>query len=134
MMKRLRQQGEVYARVLNRKAGELAALPGDVFHPASRGKVSRPCEHGLRVIDRDDRARPARGLERQISFAAAQVGNVECRQQVTERPGPRGPAATGNELTAVAVRFEVLLAQPEHFLEAGLVGLDALVVGRRREL
>ena len=86
------------------------------------------------MIDRNDRARPPRGLEGQISLAAAQVGDIERRQQVTERAGPRGPAATGNELTAVAVRFEVLLAQPEHFLEAGLVGLDALVVGRRREL
>src|SRR2546426_6229040 len=133
-MKRLRQQREVHARVLNRKTGELAALPGDVFHPAPRGKIPRPCEHGLRMIDRNDRARPARGLEGQISLAAAQVGDIERRQQMTERAGPRGPAATGNELTAVAVCVEVLLAEPEHFLEAGLVGLGALVVGLGPEL
>ena len=91
-------------------------------------------EHLVRAIDADDRARPARRLEREVALAAADVGDVERRQQVAERARPGRPAAARHQLPRVAVGLEVLLAEPQHFLQPGLVLAHRLVVGRGGEL
>src|SRR5919106_4308631 len=102
-MKRLREQREVHAPVVNRQIRELTGFPGDVLHPAPRGQLPRPREHGLRVIDRNHRSRPASGLEGEIPLTAAEIRDIERREEMTECAGPRSPAAAGHELTAVAV-------------------------------
>ena len=58
-------------------------------------------EHVRRMIDGDDAAGPARGFDREVAFAAAEIRDVERRQQQPERPRPRRPAATRHELTAL---------------------------------
>ena len=48
---------------------------------------------------------------------------------MAEGPGPGGPAAARHQLSRVAVRFEVFLAQAEHFLKARLIFPDCAVPG-----
>ena len=113
-MQRLRQQRDVDRRVRDRQPLELAALPGDVADLAARRELA--CRARARPRDRStaiDAPRPARGLDRQIALAAAEIGDVDGRQQQAERARPRRPAPARHELTALvagAVLREVLLA------------------------
>ena len=54
------------------------------------------------AIDRGDVARPARGFDGEVALAAADVGDVERRQQMPERARPGRPAAARHQLPAVA--------------------------------
>ena len=90
-------------------------------------------------IDGNHPRRPARRFDRQITFPAAEIGDVERRQQLTERPRPGRPAPPRHELPRIArigaaVRVEVLLAQPQHFLQARLVGANDRIARRLVEL
>ncbi len=135
VMQRLRQQGDVDRLVLDRQLVELAAFPDDVRDAAPAGKPSGAVEHDRRSIDGNHPRCPARRFDRQIAFTAPEVGDLERRQQQTERARPRRPAPAGHELTGVArigaaVGVEVLLAQPQHFLQPRLVRADDRI-GRR---
>src|SRR6185295_3138250 len=71
----------------------------------------------------------ARRFDRQVPFAAAEVGDFERRQELTECTRPGGPAASRHQLARIprvgaAMRVEVLLAKPQDLLEACLVGAD----------
>ena len=90
-------------------------------------------------IDGDDVRRPARRLDRQVALAAAEVGDLDRRQQQSERARPGRPAAAGHQLARVAgvgarVGVEVLLAQPQHFLQPRFIGAHRRIGGRRLEL
>ena len=138
-MQRLRQQRNVDAGVPNRQLLELAAFPDHVRHVPTLCEPPRAPEHDVRSIHGDDPRGPARRLDREIALAAAEIGDLERRQQQTQRPRPRRPAAAGHELPRVArigaaVRLEVLFAQPEHLLEARFVGAHGRIGRRLPEL
>ena len=58
-----------------------------------------------------------------MAVAAADVGDVERRQEVAEGARPGRPAAAGHELAGIgAVRLEVLAALPQHLLQPRIVG------------
>ncbi len=104
-----------------------------------RASAWRASSTDLGSIDGDDARRPARGFDGQVAFAAAQVGDLHRRQQQAERARPGGPAAARHQLPRVArvragVRVEVLLPQPQHFLQPRLVGPHRGIAGRRLEL
>ena len=80
-------------RSAQRQLLEVAALPGHVADPAPLGQLAGPRQHRRRAIHADHLAGPARRLEGQVAFAAADVGDVERRQQVAERSRPGRPAA-----------------------------------------
>ena len=106
--------------------------------PARRARCARSSTD-VRAIDGNDPRRPARRLDRQVPFAAAEIGDRQRRQQQAERARPGRPAAARHELPRVArvgaaVRLEVLLAQPQHFLQPRLVGPHRRVAGGRVEL
>ena len=94
MVQRLRQQRDIHRRVVERQLFELAALPRDVRRRAGAppSALAR-AEHVRRAIDGGDVPRPVRRLDREIALAAADVGDVERRQQMPERARPRRPAA-----------------------------------------
>ena len=81
-----------------------------------------------------ERACPTAGLHGQVALATTEIGHCNGRQQVSERPSPRRPAASRHELPLIGVRIgvrvEVLLSETPHFFQAGIVG--APEVGRRR--
>ena len=74
---------------------------------AARASARARFEHVGRAIDGDHPRRPAARLDRQIAFAAAEIGDVERRQQVAERARPRGPAPARHELPLARVRAGV---------------------------
>ena len=92
-----------------------------------------------RARRRTDRRRspasPSGRLDRQVAFAAAEVGDAQRRQQSARaratRPPSSGPArAAARRRVRPAVRLEVLLPQPPHFLPAA-PRRPATGVGRR---
>ena len=138
VVQRLRQQHDVEAAVGERQLLDVAALPGHVADPAPLGELARPRQHCRRAVHADHLAGPARRLEGQVAFAAADVGDVERRQQVAEGPRPGGPAAAGHELAPIprvgaGMRVEVLAAETADFLDAGIVGAGLGGAGRSGE-
>ena len=101
-MQRLRQQRDVDRRVPDRQLLELAALPDRRSTRGGAARAPRALEHDVRAIDGDDARRPARRFDRQVAFAAAEIGDLERRQQQAERARPRGPAPARHELPRVA--------------------------------
>jgi hypothetical protein len=80
---------------------ELAALPLDVRHrPPLRGRAWRAfaASDGLGAIDGDHALREPARFDRQVAFAAAEIGDLERRQQVPERARPRRPAPARDDL------------------------------------
>ena len=75
----------------------------------------------------------SRGFDGQVTVAAAEIGDVTLRQQVSQRSRPRRPAPAGHELPAVSVRRKALLAKPQNFLQPRLVGARGLVGTGRGE-
>ncbi len=92
----------------------------------ARGQGAPAVEHLARSIDGDHAPGPARRLERQVPLAAAEVGDVERRQQQSERASPCRPAPAGHELPPVVPRLpvprEALLPHPPHFRQPRIVG------------
>ncbi len=101
------------------RIGSFSSSPRFQMTFETRRRRARPrarLQHDLGPVDRDDARRPPRRLHRQVAFAAAEVGDLERRQQQAERARPGRPAPPGHELPRVArvgsgVRLEVLLAQ-----------------------
>ena len=81
------------AVVLDRQLLELAALPDDVRDAAPPREAAGAFEHDLGPIDGDHPRRPARRLDRQIAFAAAEIGDLERRQQHARAPATRPPSS-----------------------------------------
>ena len=79
-------------------------------------------------------ASPVGHLQGEIPLAAADVGDIERRQQVAERRAPTPPSCARAPAGAVAVRVEALLPVPQHFLEPRFVFADHAVAGRGGEL
>src|SRR5262249_57206059 len=64
-------------------------------------------------------------LDREVAFAAAEVGDLERGEEMTEGARPAGPAPARHDLPPLgrgAVLVEVLLAHAPHFLEPRGVG------------
>ena len=104
VMQRLRQQRDVDDRH-RRAAASRARRVFQVMFVDACGARRAPWRGRARRRERStaiDLARPARGLDREIAFAAAEVGDVERRQQQAERARPGRPAAAGHQLAAVA--------------------------------
>jgi hypothetical protein len=118
----LRQHGQVHGRVGQWEVLDFAAFPGDVRRPPASCEIARPAQDLGRAIDRNHALGPAGDLDGQISLAAAEVGDGQRRKEHAHCSRPGGPAPPRHELTALGpVRVEVLLAQPQHFLQPCLV-------------
>ena len=96
------------------------ARPSPARAPSSERSTAMTCLPSVRLRSSDN---PRRN----------QVGHRHGRQQQTQGARPSGPAASRHQLARVvrAVGVEVLLAQPQHFLEPRVVGGDR-AIGRRR--
>src|SRR5688572_28531388 len=134
VMERLREQGDVDRCIPQRQPRQVALLPFDVAYVPPRGKRFRALQHIVGPVDPGHRSGPSRRLEREIPFAAPDVGDVEGRQQVAEGAGPRRPAPAGHELARIALRVEALLAVTQDLLQARVVFADGAYVARRRKL
>ena len=132
VVQRLRQQRHIHRLIVDRKFLQLAPPPGDVGRAAAPAERAGAGEDRFRSIDADHRRGPARGLDREIPFAAAEVRDAQRRQQQAQRARPGGPAASRHQLPAVAavdrVPLEVLLAEPQHLLQPGPIRLHGRVV------
>ena len=102
VMQRLREQGDIHRRGFERQPVDLAALERDVVGVPPAGQRLGAREHRRRAIDGNHPARPARDFDGQIALAAADVDDIERREQMAERTRPGRPAAARHELPAVA--------------------------------
>ena len=116
--------------------------------PSSRSRSTRgaaaPAPWRGRARPRSDRRRspatPSAPLRSSGSLRRSRDRRPgQRRHQQAERARPRRPAPAGHQLPRVArvgagVRVEVLLAQPQHFLQPRFVGAHRRVGRRRREL
>jgi len=134
----LRQQRHIHHAIVQWQRFQLALLPGDVRQPLTRGERFGAVEHAGGAVHGHHAPRPARGFDRQITLAAAEVGDVKRRKQQTERARPGRPAAARHQLPSItrigAHMLEILAAQPQHFLQARFVGLHRRRPGSLGEL
>ena len=91
-------------------------------------------QHIVGAINTGDSPGPSRRLYREIPITAADVDNIQRRQQFSERPRPCRPTAAREQLPGITVREELFLPVSQDLLQPGVVFSHRSIRRQCREL